>query len=148
MHVVAGVPGAKHDLALFREHAEELGTLVDSRPREPTAILADKGYIGYHGPPHLELITPHNQPRRGNLTKEQRSDNKRLASARVVAENFFGRLSLKFHIMVRRWGFDDDFYPVLFDICGALVNFDIRRGHGGPFHADDGIKYGQILTHE
>lgn len=76
MHVVAGVPGAKHDLALFREHAEELATLVESRPREPTAILADKGYIGYHGPPHLELVTPHKQARRRNLTKEQRSDNK------------------------------------------------------------------------
>jgi hypothetical protein len=149
MHVVAGEPGATHDLTLFRKHEEDLALLVRSRcgAREPTRILADKGYIGFQGET-LQLVTPHKQPRQGNLTKEQRNHNTHVAKSRVVVENFFGRLSVKFHIMVRRWGLDDDFYPVVFEICCALVNFDILAGYGGPLRGEDGEQYGLILTHE
>jgi hypothetical protein len=52
LHVVAGVPGSVHDLALFGstvtelEELEELVELVASKPNELIKILADKGYIG------------------------------------------------------------------------------------------------------
>jgi hypothetical protein len=48
-----------------------------------------------------------------------------LSSARVIIENYFGRLSNRFLIMVRRWGFEEQFYPVIFKICRALANYDI-----------------------
>jgi hypothetical protein len=149
MHVVAGEPGATHDLKLFRAHEDELIQLLRSTLHvgDPTRILADKGYIGFHDE-RLRLVTPHKQPRGANLTSEQKKHNTHVAKARVVVENFFGRLSVKFHIMVSRWQFDDDFYPVVFEICCALVNFDILTGSGGALRAEDGLQYGLILTHE
>jgi hypothetical protein len=30
--------------------------------------------------------------------------------------------------MVRRWGFEDEYCPTIFETCCALVNFDIQLG--------------------
>jgi AcrR family transcriptional regulator len=45
LHVVAGVPGSVHDIALFRSTVTELEELMASTPNEPTKTLADKEYI-------------------------------------------------------------------------------------------------------
>jgi hypothetical protein len=44
VHIVAGVPGAKHDFQLFQENLAAVEELVAAHPGEPTHILADKGY--------------------------------------------------------------------------------------------------------
>jgi hypothetical protein len=58
LHVVAGVSGSVHDLALFRSTVTELEELVASKRNEPTKILADKGYIGFTDSQILQLMTP------------------------------------------------------------------------------------------
>jgi hypothetical protein len=73
-------------------------------------MLADKGHRG------ARLA--------GDLPRHPRA-NQALALSRVIVENFFGRLSAKFHIMVNRWAV-------------ALVNFGLRRGGGSHPRAEDG----------
>jgi hypothetical protein len=47
--------------------------------------------------------------------------------------------------MVRRWGFNDTFYPIVFGICCALANYDILLG-GGALQLAEGGQYGVMLT--
>jgi hypothetical protein len=47
--------------------------------------------------------------------------------------------------MVRRWGFDDALYPIVFGICCALANYDILLG-GGTLQSAEGDQYGAMLT--
>jgi hypothetical protein len=90
LHVVAGVPGSVHDLALFRSIVTELEELVASKPNEPIKILADKGYIGCTDSQILQLITPYKKPRNSILGQAQLAANKKFGSARVIIENYFG----------------------------------------------------------
>jgi hypothetical protein len=71
--------------------------------------------------------------------------NQPLSSARVVVENYFGGLATRFHIMVRRWGFNGAFYPIVFGVCCALANYDILLG-GGALQSAQGDQYGVMLN--
>jgi hypothetical protein len=146
LHVVAGGLGSVHDLALFRSTVTELEELVASKPNEPTKLLADKGYIGFTDPPILQLMTPYKKPRNGVLSQAQLAANKKLDSALVIIENYFGRPSNRFLIMVRRWGFEEQFYPAIFKIYCALANYDILAGEGGSLRMQEGDEYGVMST--
>jgi hypothetical protein len=146
IHVTSGVPGAKHDMLLFREHVVELEDLIARHAGQPVSILADKGYIGNPGSPQVVLITPYRKPLPRELTPEQLQWNAAIGSERVIIENFFGRMRAKFDIMVVRWGQKDEFYPVVFEICCALVNFDIRSPGGSPLRATDGEFYFRSMS--
>jgi hypothetical protein len=101
VHIVAGVPGAKHDFQLFREHLSSLEEFIDLHRDEPCHILADKGYIGHVDSETVHLVTPHKPAAGHYLTQEQIQENYVLSQHRVLVENYFGRLSVKFHILVR-----------------------------------------------
>jgi hypothetical protein len=135
LHIVAGIPGSIHDFHLFKDNLKSVEDLIAGHRGEPCGILADMGYIGPLDSTTVKLTTPHKTPPRGYLTPQQTHANRVLSSERVIIENFFGRLSAKFNLMVRRWAFEDDVYPPVFRICCALTNFDIRFD-GGP-HSED-----------
>jgi hypothetical protein len=48
--------------------------------------------------------------------------------------------------MVHRWGFEEQFYPVIFKICCALANYNISAGEGGSLRVQEGDEYGVMLT--
>jgi hypothetical protein len=48
--------------------------------------------------------------------------------------------------MVRRYGFEEQFYPVIIKICCALANYYILAGEGGSLRIQEGDEYGVILT--
>jgi hypothetical protein len=146
MHVVAGVPGSVHDLKLFKEHEPALAELIEHRAQGPTGVLADKGYCEQASSHRLQLVTPVKKPPNAILAQDHVRYNQRLASARIVVENFFGRLAAKFKIMVREWAFDDAYYRTIFEICCALVNFDIQHGSGGRLTGEDGGKYARMIS--
>jgi hypothetical protein len=103
MHITTGIPGSVHNLALFRDTQDQPAMLVTSKPGKLAKILADKGYIGFREDRSLQLVTPHKKPAHETLIPKETREKYDLASVRVVVENFFGRFSTKFHIMVHRW---------------------------------------------
>jgi hypothetical protein len=119
--------------------------LLEGHPNKPTKILADKGYIGFNDSPLVKPVTPHKKLSHGSLSDAQVRSNQRLSYTRVVVENLFGRLATRFHIMVRKRGFNDVFYPIVFGICYALANYDILLG-GGALQSAEGDQYGAMLT--
>jgi hypothetical protein len=144
--VTPGVPGAMHDMLLFREHIGELEELIHRHIGEPVTILAEKGSIGNSGSPQVVLVTPHRKPPLKVFRLEQQQDNAEIGSERVIIENFFGRMRTKVHITSGRWSHKEEFCPIVFEICCALVNFDIRSPGGSPLRASDGQFYVQSVS--
>jgi hypothetical protein len=116
MHFFAGVEGSVHDLEVFRRTLNDLYRLLEDHLNEPTKILAGKGYIGFNDSPLVKLVSSHKKTPHGFLSDAQVRSNQQRSSAHFVVENYCGRLATRFHIMVRRWGFDDAFYPIVFGI--------------------------------
>jgi hypothetical protein len=63
----------------------------------------------------------------------------------VIVENFFGRLRTKFAILIKRWPLDDASDSIIFELCCALVNFDIRP-EGNPLRRSEGELYLRSIT--
>jgi hypothetical protein len=143
--VHAGIPGAQHDLSLLRRTLPDIEQLIMAHPGQPCEILADKAYIGDIGSRVVRLVTRQKQLPNRFLNSDQVRDNNPLSHHRVVIENFFGRLSGKFRIIIGRWAFLEEFYPKIFRVCCALVNFDILRP-GGGLRPEDAVFYRKALT--
>jgi hypothetical protein len=54
-------------------------------------MMGDKGYIGANTIDGIVAVLPHKK-KRGNLSRQQKEHNKRVGRARVVAENYYGRM--------------------------------------------------------
>jgi hypothetical protein len=147
LHIVAGVPGSVHDFKIFKDNSEGLAEYIRQHHGEATKILADKGYIGPSVSPVINVFTPKKPGRNNILSQSDLTYNEGLSSARVVVENFFGRLSTKFHIMVRRWAHEDEYYPIIFEICCALTNFDLLHSRARRLTPEDGVYYRRLLSH-
>jgi hypothetical protein len=48
--------------------------------------------------PKQQILMPKKKPRNGELTKDQKNDNKVISSIRVIVEHFFARIK-KYHIL-------------------------------------------------
>jgi hypothetical protein len=110
----------------------------------PTKILADKGYIGEVNDPAIMLVTPKKKSGGLPLDRMQARYNLDLSSARVIIENYFGRLQARFHNMVRRWSHDITYYPTISEICCALVNFDLMHRSTLRLNAQGGTRYQNV----
>jgi hypothetical protein len=81
-------PGSTHDLALL------VGSGALERLGEGEGGMMDKGYIGVEkyrqGVP---LVLPHRQPRKGELSDEQRAHNRQVARHRIVVEHTMAQLN-------------------------------------------------------
>jgi hypothetical protein len=147
IHITAGIPGSVQDLALFRDTQDQLTKSMTSKPGESTKPLADNGDIGFREDGPLQLVTPEKKPAHGTLRPREARESYDLTSVRVVMENFSGRISTKFHIMARRWGFKDEYYATIFETCCALANFDIQDGLEGSLQKQETETHDKILTH-
>jgi hypothetical protein len=141
IHIVTGIKGARHDLDVFRESIPELGHIMDQHPDLPRMIIGDKGYQAND----IEcLITPHKgQPL--DLTRVQNQFNDRLGKARVIIENYFGRLKSRYSIIGSKYRGAHEHYNHIFMVCCALVNFEIRQiDH--PLRCEDGDFYRRAMA--
>lgn len=105
-------PGARHDFALFqgsvskyrdflaKEPGDELLEDLD-RGQDQWALLADKGYIGAEA--YLRALIPKKSTAARPLTPEEMAYNQRLSNARVICENFYGRMKGLFRICTDRY---------------------------------------------
>lgn len=76
------VPGSIHDYKALKNSG--IAEFLPGR----TTVNVDLGFQGIRKDfPHLESVIPHKKPRGGELTQEQKAENKRISSHRVIAEN-------------------------------------------------------------
>lgn len=110
--VVAGKPGPKSDITLFREYRSEF----DPQQR----FKGDKAYIGE------DLITtPMKKPRNRELTTEQKAQNKVFSAKRIFVEHRIRSVKI-FRVVQERFRLNPHKYErVILTICG-LVRFRIR----------------------
>jgi hypothetical protein len=115
-------------------------TDVELREREDEgatwALIGDKGFQGLQHSIRCHL--PFKKPRNRPLTQAEEDQNRELAVARVICENFYGRLQSKFEIVSKKFCLGKDNYGFIFDLCVALCNFHID---GHPLRRSIG-KYG------
>jgi len=126
VHKTNHARGGRHDYALFKQH----------RPCLPKKVKVgvDLGYKGINEDfPEFNAEIPFKRksPGRGKrgikaqeLTLEEKSHNKRLAKARVVAEHTISRLK-KFRIMGEEFRNRLKHYDTMTDIVSGLINFRI-----------------------
>jgi hypothetical protein len=110
--VVAGEPGPKSDITLFRENRDRF----DSKQKF-------KGDLAYKGEDLID--TPIKKPRNRELTVEQKEENKKFSSKRVFVEHRIRSVKI-FRVVQDRFRLNPKKYEeVIMTICG-LVRLRIR----------------------
>jgi len=105
--VVAGEPGPKSDLSLFRETHQEF----ESNQR----FNGDKAYQG-----EKLIKTPTKKPKKQELTPEEKSRNKDLAASRIFVEHLI-RLVKIFRVAQERFRLNTQKYEqIIMTICGLV----------------------------
>ena len=110
--VIAGEPGPKSDITMFRENRDNF---------DPKQNF--KGDLGYLGEDLID--TPIKKPRNGELTTNQKKSNKEFSSKRVFVEHRIRSVKI-FRVVQDRFRLNPKKYEqVILTICG-LVRLRIR----------------------
>jgi hypothetical protein len=110
--VVAGEPGPKSDITMFREYRSKF----DVKQR----FKGDKAYIGEN-----LITTPIKKPKNQELTTEQKEQNKIFSSKRIFVEHRIRSVKI-FRVVQERFRLNTRKYEqVILTICG-LVRLRIR----------------------
>jgi len=105
--VVAGEPGPKSDITMFRENRDKFD------PKQKF-----KGDLGYLGEDLID--TPIKTPRNGKLTIEQKKENKEFSSNRVFVEHRIRSVKI-FRVVQERFRLNPKKYAeVILTICGVV----------------------------
>lgn len=105
--VVAGERGPVSDISLFRRQQENFD------PEQ--SFKGDKAYIG-----GKNIETPHKKPRNGELTAEQKEENKSLSSNRIFVEHLIIIIKI-FRIASLRFRLKEDTYEqIILTVCGLV----------------------------
>jgi hypothetical protein len=106
--VLVGNPGPTSDINLFQEREDCF--------KSEQEFKGDKGYIGSD-----KINTPpHRRPKKGELSKEQKKENKEFSSERIFVEHIIRKIKI-FKIARERFRLRRDIYEqVILAICGLV----------------------------
>lgn len=105
--VVAGEPGPKSDITIFREERSQF----DPQQR----FKGDKAYVG-----EALITTPIKKPRNRELTTEQKEQNKAFSATRIFVEHRIRSLKI-FRVVQERFRLNPQKYEqVILTICGIV----------------------------
>lgn len=96
-----------------------------SKVKKHYPLLFDKGYTGVNRY-FPEAIVTQKKPIGRDLTSQENKYNHDVESDRVIVENFFGRMRVKWGILAAKFRSDRDILPNVARICVALTNLNIR----------------------
>jgi hypothetical protein len=113
---VAPGKGREHDFKLFKR-----SKLAIKDERE---CLADRGYQGIQKL-HNQSQTPKKKPRGGELTKQEKQQNRGLASRRVVGEHVIGKLKV-FRILAEKYRNRRRRFGLRLNLLASLYNLDLK----------------------
>lgn len=105
--VVAGEQGRKADITIWRENANKFD--------EKQKFSGDKAYVG-----EPQIRTPKKKPKNGELTQEEKEQNKEISSERIFVEHLI-RIIKVFKVMGERFRLKKEEYESVFlRVCGLV----------------------------
>ncbi|WP_324282146.1 transposase family protein [Cyanobacterium aponinum UTEX 3221] len=105
--VVAGEQGRKADITIWRENANKFD--------EKQKFSGDKAYVG-----EPQIRTPKKKPKNGELTQEEKEQNKEISSERIFVE-YLIRIIKVFKVMGERFRLKKEEYESVFlRVCGLV----------------------------
>lgn len=105
--VEVGAKGPTSDINLFRKQQQKFS--------EQQQFEGDKAYIG-----GKNITTPHKKPRKGELTAQQKAENKVFSSQRIFVEHVI-RLVKIFRVAQERFRLHPNTYEqVILTVCGLV----------------------------
>lgn len=105
--ILPGVPGPKSDINLLRERFRQFA------PEQKFG--GDKAYQG-----ESQVMTPRKKPKAGQLTDEQKQQNRELSQKRIFVEHVIRLLKI-FNVARERFRLADlNYKPVILAICGLI----------------------------
>ena len=107
--------GKKHDFRLFKES--------EIRMLEKILIKADTGFIGIQKF-HKNSQLPKKRSKKNPLTKEDKQNNRKISSDRVVNENAIGFIK-RFKILSERYRNRRKRFGLRFNLIAGICNFDL-----------------------
>ena len=91
-------------------------------------VRVDLGYVGFQKKyPAAELFLPHKKPRGGELTPEQKSENRKLASQRIIVEHSLSGMKRYDILTNQNRNHKVENYNMILATCAGLWNFFITR---------------------
>lgn len=107
----AGHRGPKSDVKLYEE--SPMADPVADKPR-----LGDKAYVGADP----VVTTPHKKPKGGELTAEQKAENKEISSQRVYVEHGIRKIKA-FRILRDEYRHAAGLFPMVASAVVGLIQF-------------------------
>jgi len=90
---------------------------------EEIETQTDTGFIGIEKV-HKNSLLPHKKPKGGQLTKEQKRDNRAISSERVSNEHAIGFVK-RFKILTERYRGRRKRFGMRFNLIAGICNFDL-----------------------
>lgn len=107
--------GKKHDFRLFKESKTQI------HPNKE--IKVDTGYQGLQKL-HKNTEIPRKKSKKNPLTQDQKCDNKKISSERVVNEHIIGSLK-RFKIIADKYRNRRKRFGLRFNLIAGLYNFEL-----------------------
>lgn len=109
--------GKRHDFKLFQNSKV--------RVKKETKLDLDSGYQGI-AEEHKNSQTPHKSSKNKKLTKEQKKENRNLASRRVLNEHVIGRIK-RFKIIKDTYRNRRKRFALRFNLIAAICNLECGK---------------------
>lgn len=109
--------GKRHDFRLFKESKIKIHPHINT--------LTDSAYLGLQKL-HAKTQMPKKKSKKKPLTQEDKKNNKRLSSERVINENIIGLLK-RFKIIADRYRNRRQRFGLRFNLLAGLYNFELNH---------------------
>jgi len=105
--ISVGMPGLVHDITIWRSRQNEFSS--------EQFFMGDKAYVG-----ESHIRTPSKKPKNGELTSDEKANNKQLSSLRIMVEHVI-RLVKIFKVIQSRFRLSKSRYDSIFmTVCGLV----------------------------
>lgn len=108
--------GKKHDFKLFKESKTHI--------HPETTTITDTGYQGIQNI-HKKSELPKKRSKKNPLTKEDKENNRKLSSQRVLNENVIGMLK-PFKVIADKYRNRRKRFGLRFNLIAGIYNYEIR----------------------
>lgn len=108
--------GKKHDFKLFKDSKTHI--------HPETKTITDTGYQGI-AKIHKKSELPKKRSKKNPLTKEDKENNRKLSSQRVLNENVIGMLK-RFKIIADKYRNRRKRFGLRFNLIAGIYNYEIR----------------------